>query len=308
MFKYLLNILICLNVAAYGYGQQIMNGFNLENLKIPRTEIKQGGPPKDGIPSIDRPRFLVADKADFLTSDQKILGVIYKGISKAYPISILNWHEVVNDTFNGHPVVITYCPLCGSGAAFDALIDHKATTFGVSGLLYNSDVLLYDRQTQSLWSQIKMQAVSGGQSGKPLKLINTERTTWQAWKKDHPESLVLSEQTGFNRDYRRSPYSSYELSDHIMFPVNNTSSELANKDFVIGVNINDKYKAYPLRILQKQKNTIVDQIGGQRITVKYNELGQSASVLDQNGRIIPSIQLYWFAWYAFHPNTEIYKR
>jgi hypothetical protein len=126
-------------------------GFDLSNITIPLEFVKDGGPPRDGIPSIDNPEFINISDADFLSNEDRILGVFYNGISKAYPVRILNFHEIVNDEFDGHPVVVTFCPLCGSGLAFDAMIEGKKRTFGVSGLLYNSDVLLYDRQSETLW-------------------------------------------------------------------------------------------------------------------------------------------------------------
>ncbi|CAM4231728.1 DUF3179 domain-containing protein [Gillisia limnaea] len=194
----------------FSYGQT-KKGFDLGNASIPIAEIKDGGPPKDGIPSIDAPVFIKAQQAS-LKADDRILGVKENGIAKAYPINILNFHEIVNDNFNGKSVVITYCPLCGSGIAFDAEIDGKALEFGVSGLLYNSDVLLYDRLTESLWSQLEYKAVSGPMAGKELKILNTANTTWKNWKEKNPETLVLSEKTGFKRDYSLNPYPGYEDS------------------------------------------------------------------------------------------------
>lgn len=133
---------------------QTKNGFDLGNSSILVEDIKSGGPPKDGIPAIDHPKFLSASKAS-LSNNDRILGVHENGIAKAYPIAIMNYHEIVNDLFGNKAVVVTYCPLCGSGIAFNAKINDQTLSFGVSGLLYNSDVLLYDRETESLWSQLK---------------------------------------------------------------------------------------------------------------------------------------------------------
>ncbi len=138
-------LLIFLNACSTKSVAQNKNGFDLKGALIPVNQIHGGGPPKDGIPSIDQPTFVLADEEDYLQNDAAVLGINYQGIIKAYPINILNWHEIVNDQFNQEPVVITFCPLCGSGMAFSASINGKAHTFGVSGLLYNSDVLLYDR-------------------------------------------------------------------------------------------------------------------------------------------------------------------
>ena len=140
------------------------NGFDLSNSSIPKKRIHNGGPGKDGIPSIAKPRFAIESHADFLKNENRILGVSIYGIAKAYPIKILDRHEIVNDHFGDQEVVITYCPLCGSGMAFEADIN-GSKTFGVSGLLYNSDVLLFDRQTESLWSQIAMRAIPGPMRG-----------------------------------------------------------------------------------------------------------------------------------------------
>ena len=131
-------MLVVLPLQAFG-----KNGFNLENSTIPTNKILQGGPPRDGIPSLDKPKFLSADQANYLNPDDRILGVFHKGIARAYPIRILNWHEIVNDRIQGDAVIVTFCPLCGTGLVYDGNIDGKLHDFGVSGLLYNSDVLLY---------------------------------------------------------------------------------------------------------------------------------------------------------------------
>jgi|GEM_PF-4855207 len=138
-----------------------LNGFQVEPHSIPLEEILSGGPPKDGIPALMAPRFLPADQVDFLSPEDRVLGIQGAHQTKAYPIAILNWHEIVNDTLEGTPVVITYCPLCGTGIGFLRHVRDHLFTFGVSGLLYQSDVLMYDHQTENLWSQIAMQAVTG---------------------------------------------------------------------------------------------------------------------------------------------------
>ena len=168
----------------------VKNGFDLQGSLVPAKEIRHGGPPRDGIPALDQPRFIPAASASYLKPDDRVLGMELNGIVKAYPIRILDWHEIANDDFNGQPVVVTYCPLCGTGMAFSAQIGGSRTTFGVSGLLYNSDVLLYDRQTDSLWSQLLGKAITGPLKGTELKLIPLRHTTWRAWKSEHPDTLV----------------------------------------------------------------------------------------------------------------------
>lgn len=157
------------------------NGFDLNDALIEVDEIHHGGPAKDGIPAIDQPKFISAKEASYLSSDARILGLSLNGVSKAYPINILNYHEIVNDFLADQAVVITYCPLCGSGVGYSANINGKDTSFGVSGLLYNSDVLLYDRETESLWSQLLSQSISGVHKGTELEMLAINHTSWQAW-------------------------------------------------------------------------------------------------------------------------------
>ena len=128
------------------------NGFDLSNATLPVEQILHGGPPRDGIPAISNPKLIAAPDASFLKPDDRIIGIEIAGVARAYPVSILNWHEIVNDQIGEQRFAITYCPLCGTAVAFDATIDGEPTDFGVSGLLYNSDVLLYDFATESLWS------------------------------------------------------------------------------------------------------------------------------------------------------------
>lgn len=304
----LLFFLIVLIAIPSTYAQsQTKNGFNLKNSIIPVADIKEGGPPKDGIPSIEAPVFLKAGKTT-LREDDRILGVNENGVAKAYPINILNYHEIVNDDFNGKPVVVTYCPLCGSGIAFDAVVDGNPLEFGVSGLLYNSDVLLYDRQTESLWSQLEYKAISGPMVGKELTVLPTANTTWKNWRQKHPETLVLSENTGFKRDYSRDPYPGYEASSTLFFPISSQNEEFHPKEMVIGITIDGTSKAYPFSELEKTgKKSIKDQFKGKTLEIKYDSESKSAEILDAKGNILPAITNFWFAWFAFNPDTEIFK-
>ncbi len=282
------------------------NGFDIADPLIPKEEIHHGGPPRDGIPSIDSPEFLAVDTVEFLSNDDRVLGISRNGIAKAYPIKILDWHEIVNDQFNGEPVVVSYCPLCGTGMAFDAKVEGEARSFGVSGLLYNSDVLLYDRESESLWSQVIRKAISGPLKGQLLKQIPMAHTTWLDWRQHHPQTLVLSNQTGHNRDYSRSPYSGYESSTRIWFPVKNQSQRYHPKELVIGLNVDGKTKAYPFAELSKSTTTINDQLGNVEVKVEFDPVNRTGRILDEEGNEIPTTIAYWFAWYAFFPDTEVY--
>jgi len=284
------------------------NGFDLSNPLIKITEIHHGGPAKDGIPAIDRPHFIKANKAYFLNSTDRILGLSINGVTKAYPIKILNYHEIVNDFFKNKAVVITYCPLCGSGIAFSAHINGKDRTFGVSGLLYNSDVLLYDRETNSLWSQILASAVTGEQSGTPLKMLALTHTPWRDWKKQYPNSLVLSDHLGFERDYNRSPYGGYTDSQHLYFPVSSLNSRYHPKEKVIGLHLKGIHKVYPFTELAKVKSPYQDTVAGQKMTLIFNAEKRTGKILDQQQKEIPTTTLFWFAWMTFYPESLIFNR
>lgn len=287
---------------------QSKKGFNLSNASIPVEEIIDGGPPKDGIPSIDKPVFITGNKSSLEGTD-RILGVYHNGTAKAYPIAIMNFHEIVNDEFKADPVVVTYCPLCGSGVAFDAKVEGKKKTFGVSGLLYNSDVLLYDRETETLWSQILNIAVAGPLQGKSLKKLPTMNTTWEKWYERHPETLVLSENTGFKRDYDKNPYPGYMQSRQLYFQVENEDGRYHPKEMVLGLEINGSYKAYPFTELSKKgKSTISDTFEGRDLIIEFDQASYSAEILDADTReVIPTIANFWFAWFAFHPDTEVFE-
>ena len=284
-----------------------LNGFELQGATIPEDEVFKGGPPKDGIPSIDDPVFIKAEEIKRLDDSDYVLGITVNGVAKAYPLPIMNWHEIVNDRFGDLFVVVTFCPLCGSGVAFESKIGGRELTFGVSGLLYNNDVLLFDRQTESLWSQLKYSAVSGFYKTKQLKPVPMQHTTWLHWRKQYPDTLVLSFKTGFHRNYSRDPYEGYEDIERTHFPVKFRAKGLHPKERVIGVTVNDKAKAWPLVELRKAGGIIRDKVGGQPVTVRFNKKHDSAIVVDKQDKALASVNLFWFAWAAFHPETALYR-
>jgi hypothetical protein len=284
---------------------QTLNGFDLRGALVDPAEIHRGGPPKDGIPAIDRPRFVKAGEAEMKPGD-RILGVERNGEAKAYPVRILNWHEVVNDSVGGELVAVTYCPLCGSGVTFSRIVNDKRRSFGVSGLLYNSDVLLYDRESNSLWSQILGKAVTGPSKGEKLVVVPTAHTSWEDWVVRHPDTLVLTENTGYTRNYSRDPYAGYDVNPIIYFPVKNSSSRFDNKEVVLGLEVGGKHKAYPFTELAKTEGVVVDTVGGREVRVAYDAKHRTARVVDANGKELPSVISYWFAWYAFYPHGEVF--
>jgi hypothetical protein len=282
------------------------NGFVLDDALVPAKQILSGGPGRDGIPSLDYPAFIVARNADYLNEEDRILGIEVNGVARAYPIRILNYHEIVNDIVGGEAIVVTYCPLCGSGMAFNAEINNKSFEFGVSGLLYNSDVLLYDRQTGSLWSQILKTSVTGAMSGTRLTAIPLSHTTWQDWYARHPTTDVLSPETGYRRNYRVDPYPGYSRSGKLYFPVQEESRLYSRKALVMGLEIDGEFKVYPFAELQKGSGRFTDEFNGTRFEVLYDSANETARILAENGNEIQTLMAFWFAWYAFHPDGEIY--
>lgn len=284
-----------------------LNGFVVDDPLIPVNAIERGGPPRDGIPSIDRPRFVNPDGAGFLGPEDRVLGVVHNGFTRAYPLKILNRHEIVNDIFGDEAVIVTFCPLCGSGAAFSAEIGAGGVEFGVSGLLYNSDVLLYDRRTESLWSQIMMRAVSGPMKGRNLDQIPLRNTTWRDWQERHPDTKVLSTDTGFRFiDYDDDPYAEYKSSRRIWFPLTNSDRRLPEKEWVLGVLVAGKARAYPLSQLAGLQSPMQDLIGTTRVSIEFDIANGTAVALADEDTLLRTVQLYWFAWAAFHPDTDIF--
>ena len=303
-FRLVLSLLLIVGVGNL-YGQR-KNSFNLSNVVIPLDEIKSGGPPKDGIPALTKPKFISADKATYLNAKDKVIGVSINGDHKAYPIKILNYHEIVNDDVGSTPIVISYCPLCGSGLVFSAIFDTKILNFGVSGLLYNSDVLMYDEQTNSLWSQLMMQGISGKMKDQKLNFIKSEHTTWQGWQAQHPDTKVLSNKTGHARDYNRNPYEGYTRTPTLYFKVNYESDALPAKKQVLGVEVDGKFKAYSFTDLTKAGKILADSFNGVDYTISFDAPNRSAKIISSTKPLV-YLTTYWFAWYAFHPETALYN-
>jgi hypothetical protein len=298
------------SVDAQSASRSAYNGFDVSGALIPEQAIERGGPPRDGIPSIDRPKFVAAGEARLQPRD-RVLGLAIGGIARAYPVRILNWHEVVNDRFGDVPVAITYCPLCGTGIAFDARLGDRVLVFGVSGLLYNSDVLLYDRGTESLWSQLKRQAVAGPLKGTPLQALPLEHTTWADWRARYPATAVLSTDTGFSRDYGRDPYEGYDRIQQLMFDVEHRDGRFPPKEWVLGIDVGGARKAYPFSALERAlggrpAGEVVDRVGGQAVTIRFDREHRTAQAFDAQRRPLAGVMAFWFAWVAFNPKTEVF--
>ncbi len=305
MFKTALVIILALFIIQEGISQ-VKNGFDLSNSSIPSAEIKSGGPPKDGIPALTNPKLLPAKDAKYLIPNDRVIGLEINNEYRAYPIKILNYHEIVNDIIASEPVIVSYCPLCGSALVFSGRFGKKQLNFGVSGLLFNSDVLMYDRETNSLWSQLLMEAVTGEMKGTKVNFLPSEQTTWKDWQMRHPETMVLSSETGHMREYSRSPYTGYEDVPTLYFPVSERNDKIFAKALVLGVEINEKYKAYPFAELEKANHPIEDTLDDVTFTISYDSKNKSAHIENSSEPLV-DITMFWFAWYTFHPGTYVYK-
>jgi len=278
----------------------LLSGFTLTPSLIPQSDILSGGPPKDGIPALIFPKVESGNQGNtWLHDDDFILGVIINGHARAYPVRILNWHEIVNDRIGKKRFVITYCPLCGSGMAFDT-----EDQFGVSGMLYQSDVLLYDKKTETLWSQLMMQAVAGPRMGEPLEPLPVIHTSWKAWLKKYPNTTVLSRHTGYNRDYNRNPYGDYGKSRSIYFPVRHHDDRLHPKTWVIGLELDGASRAWAISTI-KQAGEIHETWNHHDLIIRNKE-GIVKIIDAATGKPLNSVILYWFAWATFHPDTTLY--
>ena len=264
---------------------------------------------KDCIPSIDRPVFEDAESASsWLRDTDVVFAVNLNGVQKAYAQRILNWHEIVNDEIGGNEVAITFCPLCGSALAFERVVGGVITEFGVSGFLHNSDLVMYDRYEGNLWQQITGEAIVGpaAQRGEILKQIPIITTTWEQWRMQHPDTLVLSLDTGFSRNYDRYPYGAYEEDDELYFGVEGLDTTLQIKTVVYGIEVKGESKAYPEQAFDDEPE-IVDMISGVEVRLERMEDGAVTAVNLQTGEEIIPVRLFWFAWAAFHPDTELYR-
>jgi hypothetical protein len=293
---------ICLVVA-----KPIKKGFDLENATIPLKDIKDGGPRRDGIPSIDKPAFLSIAAAGYLKDEDLVMSVSHRGTTRAYPIRILNYHEIVNDSIDDLFFSVTYCPLCGTGMVFNREIEGEVTTFGVSGLLYQSDVLLYDRASESLWTQLRMRSVAGSRVGQQLEWLASEFMTWVTWKERYKDGEVFFDKTGQRRNYRTTPYVGYEKTDRVYFPVPHYRDDLGIKHKILGIDVGGTATAYDLDIFIPGKK-FVDKVGDRTIHVSFNSQTQHAVVVDvDSGDLIPHVFAFWFAWQAFYPETRLFS-
>ncbi|MBL4736321.1 MAG: DUF3179 domain-containing protein [Flavobacteriales bacterium] len=233
-----------------------------EDWLIPKDEIKDGGPGKDGIPSVDSPKMVSASSISYLGDNDLVIGVKIGNDVRAYPHDILDWHEIINDGIGLAKYSIIYCPLTGTGMSWNRYIDGATTTFGVSGLLYNSNIIPYDRGSESNWSQMLLKSVNGDKSGKAVHVNKSLETTWKTWKTMYPETEVVSDNTGHNRNYGSYPYGNYKTSGSLLFSVTNDDPRLPKKERVAGVILSGNARVYRFGSFTDSTNVINDVMNG----------------------------------------------
>jgi len=282
------------------------------------SKIRSGGPPKGGIgvdrgiPALDKKNinFVSVQEADsWIEDNELVLVLLYEEVERVYPLQIMVFHEIANDEINGDPILITYCPLCGSGIAYERTVEVDGkdieTKFGTSGKLYNSNLVMYDELTDTYWTQIEGQAIVGELTGQKLKDMSIDTVVWRDWKAEHKDSEVLSQDTGFSRNYGRDPYGSYYEDSFLIFPVENSDDRVHPKTVIFGIEINGVFKAYKEDDLI-EKGEIQDSFGGVNLKIERSSDGIVTITNINTGEEIVKERDFWFAWYAFHPETELY--
>jgi Protein of unknown function (DUF3179) len=237
--------------------------------RIRIEEVVWGGVELDGIPALERPRTLPARRARYLAAGDPVFGVELNGAARAYPLRILDWHEMANDVVGGVPVSLAYCTLCGAGVLFDARTREHTHTFGSSGFLMRSNKLMYDRETRTLWNQLTGEPVLGPLAGGRIRLrqLPLVTTTWGRWRRLHPDTRVLDIRTGHQRVYENgAAYADYFASDDPLFPAKDPGRGLEPKERVLALRIGEAAKAYPLdRVLPRR--VVNDRLGGRAVVI-----------------------------------------
>lgn len=306
-------------------------GFDLSNLKVPEAQFVGSGLPRDGLPVLDFPPLFSPGQVDstlrsrrskYLVSGDRVIGVRLNGQARAYPVNVLNWHEVVNDTLGGRPIAVTYSPLCDAAVVFDRRLgSESAELFGHSGLLYNSNLVLYDRRPEhrgeSLWSQLQARAIAGPAAAeeRALRVVPCALVTWQDWRRSHPETTVLKPDPARMDRYKRNPYVSYYGSDLLRFPTAPLPPEggpdLKTRCLILGRG--GSYTVYPLSLPGESfGRSGAEEEGVEPIAMSASAAGRAGDLerilqagadgedLDRRGGT-ETFYSFWFAWYACRP-------
>ena len=281
MRLFVLGILIIVYVSSCSTDEGILgnNSGNTPNSNtgtplwnIPRNEVFDGGPGKDGIPALEDPERVSVDAGGYLLDQELVLGFFDGENAIAYPLQILDWHEIINDELDNFPFAITYCPLTGTGIGWERNIKGtNPTTFGVSGLIYNNNLIPYDRQTNSNWSQMRLDCVNGPLINTEIKTFQLLETRWISWKEMYPQTKVLSLNTGIDRPYGLYPYGDYKTNeDNLLFPLDIDDRRLNRKERVHGIIIKGVAKAYRFGSFTSTNTLLNDVINGEEVIIVGN--------------------------------------
>lgn len=263
------------------------------------SEIRPGGPPPDGIPPIDDPAFVSPADATFLADEEPVLAVEIGGEAKAYPLQILMWHEIVNDEIGGVPVAVTYCPLCNTGIAFERpTLDGRLLDFGTSGKLYNANLVMYDRQTDTYWAQATGQAILGELTGEQLTFVPARILAFADWRAEHPDGHVLSRDTGFERPYGENPYEGLDTSERPFLFAGETDDRLPATSRVLGLARAGDVVAFPYEVVAAEAvggwSVVAERVAGDPVVVFWKAGTSSALDTPQiaEGRDVGAIAAY----------------
>jgi len=282
-------------------GGQLQTNMSLHSIDL--EKILDGGPGKDGIPALDKPVITTIAEADpSITDDVDGLLVLVGKTARFYPYNIIVWHEIVNDVIEGKHLLVTFCPLCGSAIVYEAEVDGKPEIFGVSGKLYESNLLMYDKTTESLWSQVQGEAVVGDKTSTRLTLYPSQVVSFKTIREKYPRAEILSTDTGYRRNYSVYPYGNYGSTDDLFFPVSVTDTRLPAKEIMHVVNFNEYSIAFKVKDLRPGVVATVDVLG-KKITARLENGG--IKVTTQEGKELPSYTTMWFAWAVHHQKGGI---
>jgi hypothetical protein len=261
-----------------GAEQEFKTDFSIHSISY--EEVLSGGPPKDGIPSIDHPEFINIQSADaWLKPVEPVIQVVINQEAKAYPLQILIWHEIVNDTVGGIPILVTFCPLCNTAIVFEREVDGQILDFGTTGRLRFSNLIMYDRQTETWWQQAEGKGIVGTLTGTQLTFVPAAIVSWDEFKQANPAGLVLSRNTGFTRSYGQNPYVGYDNVDQppFLYTGPKTPDQLPAVARVLTIDLNNDAVAYPYEDLKKA-NVVNDVVGNEKIVIFWSP--GTASALD----------------------------
>jgi hypothetical protein len=302
---------------------QPFHGFDLSTTAIPTAQILTTGMPKDGLPLLNHPATITAGEADrinrekrgkYLVSTDTVIGVVLNGQARAYPIRVLNWHEIINDTLGETPILVSYNPLCDSAVVYDRRLENETAVFGLSGLLYNSNPLLYDNLHHSLWQQVTGKAVSGTglTHQQALRVIPASVVSWAFWRTRHPETTVIFPPPEYAKRYKRT-YGNYFGSDLLRFPVDPLPPKdgLPKKTPIVVLTVNGVELACTYDYVARQADgsgVWRTEIGGEAFTFHYLENPPAVYVKPVEDSVAYTLRhCARFAWYAMNPGFELLR-